>query len=126
MSEADLLQALADLEQQLLHITQSVERGQPLALETSATALRESALALLSTLEHADIQTVHVSLARQRLQQLATRLTIARAGMMRQAALVEQTLQAMVPGALSATYTAQASPYGSARKQTGAFQTLAA
>jgi hypothetical protein len=60
------------------------------------------------------------------LQQLAIRLSIQRAGMMRRAALVDQTLQAMVPGALSTTYDPTPAPYGSVRKQTGAFKTLAA
>ena len=130
MGDADLQQALADLDQQLLRITEAVQGGEVLALEAASTALRASAMALLVALEradmHPDTQAVHGVEARRHLQQLAMRLATARAGMMRRAALVEQTLQAMVPGALSPTYASQASPYRSARKQTGAFQTLAA
>ena len=126
MNEADLLQALSDLEGQLLHITEAVHRGDAQVLETSATVLRASVLSLMAAMEHPDISPVHAAMVQGRLQQLTSQLRIARAGMMRQAALVEQTLQAMVPGALSATYAAQPSPYGAARKRTGAFQTLAA
>ena len=124
MSEADLLQALSELEQQLLHITDAVNRGEVQALEAASTALRDAASALLTTLNHSGSHEVHVALAQRRLKQLATSLAIQRAGMMRRAALVEQTLQAMVPGAMSQTYAP--SPYGAARKQTGAFNTLAA
>lgn len=124
MSEADLLHALFELEQQLLHITDAVNRGEVQALEASSTALRDAASALLTTLHHTGSHEAHAALAQRRLKQLATSLAIQRAGMMRRAALVEQTLQAMVPGALNQTYAP--SPYGAARKQTGAFNTLAA
>ena len=127
MNPRDLLQALAELEHQLLKITEAVESGEPLALAQTSNDLRESLMALHGQLSRSG-QVIDRPLA-LRFRQLATRLAIQRSGLMRRTALVEQTLQAMVPGAVDATYATfagTASPYGSARKQTGAFTTLAA
>lgn len=126
MTETDLLHALSELEQQLSRITEAVNLGEAQALEASSAALRQSALTLLAAIDNTGADGLHVALARRRLKQLAVSLAIQRAGLMRRAALVEQTLQAMVPGALSPTYAPVPSPYGSVRKQTGAFSSLAA
>jgi hypothetical protein len=126
MTETDLLHALSELEQQLSRITEAVNLGEAQALETSSAALRQSALTLLAAIDNTGADSLHVVLARRRLKQLAVSLAIQRAGLMRRAALVEQTLQAMVPGAMSQTYAPVPSPYGSVRKQTGAFSSLAA
>lgn len=126
MTETDLLHALSELEQQLSRITEAVNLGEAQALEASSAALRQSALTLLAAIDNTHADGLHVALARRRLKQLAVSLAIQRAGLMRRAALVEQTLQAMVPGALSPTYAPVPSPYGSVRKQTGAFSSLAA
>lgn len=124
MNERDLLQVLSGLEHQMLKITEAIETGEPLALENAARALRSSVLALHDQTSRSGLG-IDRPMA-QRLQQLATRLLIQRSGLMRRSALVEQTLLAMVPGALDQTYANAPSPYGSARKQTGAFTTLAA
>lgn len=125
MADVPLLHALDALDLHLRTITNAVHQGHPQALAQASARLRDELAVLL-----ADPALAGAGLAepmvQDRLKHLAKGLSIQRAGMLRRAALVDMTLHAMVPGTSSLTYGAPASPYGQARKQTGAFSTLAA
>ena len=126
MFPAHLEKALAEVEIHFNAVSVALVSGEPLALTTASTALRQAAIdfsALLQSLSTVELQKKDVQ---SRLKTLADGLANQRESLIRRTVLVEQGLNAIVPATRDVTYAKAAGPYGNPGKQTGAFKYLAA
>ena len=127
MFPAHIEQALTEVEHHFNDVSAALVSGEPLALATASTALRQAAIdfsGLLQRLTPSDRNNKNV---KSRLKKIADGMAAQRECLLRRTVLVEMALNAIVPATRSATYAQAATgPYGSAGKQTGAFKYLAA
>lgn len=122
----DVQTFLQSLSVHLLALSQAVAQNDIQAIAHASEGVRRDALDLHTLIHQEPHASGEMSSAViGALKPLVKQLSDQRAGLNRRAALIDQALQAMVPGACRETYGSQA-PYGGARKQTGAFKTLAA
>lgn len=126
MLSTHLNQALIEAERQSNAVSAALVQGEPLALASAGTELRQAALALSSLVQGlTELERNNQNLT-VRLKRLADGLVFQRESLIRRTGLVERTLHALVPASRSATYAQAGAPYASTGKPTGAFKVLAA
>ena len=123
---AHIENALSGVELCSTEVSAALVSGDPLALLSASSALRQAALdfsQLLQDLTPADLKNRDL---KTRLKKLADGMASQRENLLRRSVLVERALNAIMPATLNTTYTQAAGPYGSVGKQSGAFKLLAA
>ncbi len=121
-----LEQALAKVENHFSDVSASLVSGEPSALLSASTALKQATLdcaQLMQRLTPADLKNPTL---KRRLQTMASGLAVRRESLIRRTVLVERALNAVVPATLNTTYAKTAGPYGAAGKQSGSFKYLSA
>ena len=118
-------QALAEVESQLRTVADAIVAGEPQSLTIAATSLRLAALALAQTMQDAAAGRPDPSLKR-RVRIMARTLARQRESLIRRTALVDRSLNALVPATRGASYAPGASAYGTAGRPTGVFRMLSA
>lgn len=118
--------ALTEVEFHLNDVSAALVSGEPLALATASTGLRQAAIdfsEMLQRLTPIDLKNRNL---KSRLKILADGMAAQRESLIRRMVLVERSLNALIPATHNATYAQVSGPYGSPGKQTGAFKYLAA
>lgn len=118
---------LALLETQFETVVAAVTSGDPVQLESAGEVIRQAAMDFSGMLQNlpADVQSFR--LVQPRLKKIANALAAQRVNLIRRTAVVERTLNALVPSSADSTYKPGITgPYASAVKQSGAFKVLAA
>jgi hypothetical protein len=126
MLSAELEKQLSMIEQQCEILTATVDSGDPVSLEAASTQLRQAAVDLARSPEVSSLDAQATQAFRRRLQTIVNCVGFQRGGLARRAAVVERTLNAMVPATRESTYGQAAGPYGSTGRQSGAFKRLSA
>lgn len=103
MLPAELEKPLALIELQCQAVAAAVDSGEPQALESASTALRQAAVDFSAFMEETDVSAASVQL-RARLKKIATQLGIQREALMRRTAMIERSLHTLVPSTQKNTY----------------------
>jgi hypothetical protein len=119
-------QALAEVESQLRTVANAIVAGEPQSLTIAATSLRLAALALAQTMQDAGAAGRPDPSLKRRVRIMARTLARQRESLIRRTALVDRSLNALVPATRGASYAPGASAYGTAGRPTGAFRMLSA
>ena len=126
MLSAQIEKQLSEIEQQCAALTEAVNSGEPVSLETASAQLRQLAVDLSRSPEVFQLNAQATQLFKARLQKVVGGIGVQRGSLARRAAVVERGLNAMVPATRESTYGQAAGPYGAAGKQSGAFKLLTA
>lgn len=126
MLSAQIEKQLSEIEQQCEALTEAVNSGEPVSLETASAQLRQLAVDLSRSPEVFQLNAQATQLFKARLQKVVGGIGAQRGSLARRAAVVERGLNAMVPATRESTYGQAAGPYGAAAKQSGAFKLLTA
>ncbi|MEI6761010.1 MAG: hypothetical protein WCO22_11235 [Betaproteobacteria bacterium] len=119
-------QTLAEVELQLRTVADAIVAGEPQSLTIAATSLRLAALALAQSFQNTAAAGRPDPGLKRRVRSMARRLAQQRESLIRRAALVDRSLNALVPATRGASYAPGASAYGTAGRQTGSFRVLSA
>ena len=126
MLSAPLEAALQHIEQQFNDLSAALVSGEPIALESASTAMRQASMdmsALVQRLTPAEQKDRQLT---TRLKALANGLAERRASLLRRTALVERELSTILPTTQGGTYANVAGAYGSPAKSSGAFKRFSA
>ncbi len=126
MLSTHLDQTLAEAERKFNAVSAALVSGEPLALASAGTELRQAALALSALVQGLTALERNNKNLTARLKRLADGLACQRESLIRRTVLVERALHAIVPASRSATYAQAGAPYASTGKPSGAFKLLAA
>ena len=120
-------QALLAAENMQQAVAKALLAGQPDLLQAAAIDLQRAAVALLDAVVAVN-GAIHLrSPLRQRVLAVARSLTLYREACLRRGAVVQRSLQSILPAATgAATYGASSGPYGNQSRQSGAFKVLSA
>ena len=125
MTPVDLENALTSVENLIQQISEALVIGDPVALSTASTHLRQAAVELSNMLPRFDSLTLKNSALKLRLKQIAINLASRRESMLRQSGLVERALNTLVPASKTTTYSKAAGLYGAPGKSSGTFNFIA-
>ena len=126
MLSPEIEKPLSQIEAQCDVVLAAVESGDPVALETAGSALRQAAVDFSKLLEGGLADALPSKEFRFRVKKIADEIIIQRENLIRRTVHVERVLHAIVPAMRTATYSSASGPYGGAAKQTGAFRVLSA
>ena len=126
MLSAQIEKQLSEIEQQCAALTEAVNSGEPVSLETASAQLRQLAVDLSRSPEVFQLNAQATQLFKARLQKVVGGIGVQRGSLARRAAVVERGLNAMVPATRESTYGQAAGLYGAAGKQSGVFKLLTA
>lgn len=126
MLSAQIEKQLSEIEQQCAALTEAVNSGEPVSLETASAQLRQLAVDLSRSPEVFHLNPQATQVFKARLQKVVGGIGVQRGSLARRTAVVERGLNAMVPATRESTYGQAAGPYGAAGKQSGAFKLLTA
>ncbi len=123
------LDALASDAEACQHaVGEALVDGQPGALEAAAAQLQAAIAALTEAVDSLKREGPLAPALRQRLVEMSQRLAAHREACLRRGALVDRSLQAVMPAAPSGPVygAASSNPYSRASRQSGAFKVLSA
>lgn len=102
--------------------------GEPLALLSASTALRQGAIDLSTLLQNLSPKDRKNQELTSRLRRLSEGMAVRRESLARRTVLIERSLNALVPAAQAVGYAPASANgrYGGPGKQTGAFKVLSA
>ncbi len=113
------------VEQQFNEVSAALLAGDALALQSACAALQQASVALIQISNNQNGR-LTPALGR-RVKVLSTSFAQVRDGLHRRAALVDRSLQVVVPSMEKAsTYAGESAPYGSATRKSGAFRVVSA
>ena len=125
MTAVDLEKSLTSIESLIQQISEILVVGDPVALATASTHLRQDAVELSNMLPRFDSLTLKNASVKSRLAQISINLASRRESMLRQSGLVERALNTLVPASQTATYSKTAGLYGAPGKSSGTFNFIA-
>ncbi len=125
MTAVDLEKSLTSIESLIQQISETLVVGDPVALATASTHLRQAAVELSNMLPRFDSLTLKNASVKSRLAQISINLASRRESMLRQSGLVERALNTLVPASQTATYSKTAGLYGAPGKSSGTFNFIA-
>jgi hypothetical protein len=121
-------QTLAEVELQLRTVADAIVIGEPQSLTIAATSLRLATLALAQSCQNVAATGRPDPGLKRRVRSMARRLAQQRESLIRRSALVDRSLNALLPATCAPSYApgVGAGAYGSAGRQTGSFRVLSA
>ena len=125
MTAVELEKSLTSIESLIQQISETLTVGDPVALTTASTHLRQAAIELSNMLPRIDSMTLKNASLKLRLTQISINLASRRQSMLRQSGLVERALNTLVPASQTATYSKTAGLYGAPGKSSGTFNFIA-
>ena len=113
------------LELQFTEVASALVDGNPDAVQSAGARLQQLAVGLVQMADEVGRNRLTAPLRAQRIKALAKRLPALRENLLRRAAYVDRALEVVVPTPPRSTYVGR-NTYGSAMRQSGAFNVLSA
>ncbi|MEK9803985.1 MAG: hypothetical protein VW475_11335 [Curvibacter sp.] len=104
MLPAELEKPLATIELQCQAVAAAVASGEPQELEAASLALRQAALDFSAFMEHSNAAAQAGPQLRARLKKIATQIGTQRENLLRRSAVIERSLQTLIPSTRKTTY----------------------
>lgn len=125
MTADDIEKSLAAIEGLIHHISEALISGDPQALALASTDLRQGAVDFSQKLSKFGRAALEDPSLKVRLKRISVSLASRRESLIRQAGVVERSLNTLVPASRTATYAKAAGPYGAPGKPSGTFNFVA-
>ena len=125
MLPADIEKSLASIENLIHEISEALVTGDPQALALASTHLRQGAVDLSQLLSKFGKSALENPSLKLRLKRISISLASRRESLIRQAGVVERSLNTLVPASRTTTYANVAGPYGAPGKPSGTFNFVA-